>query len=505
MILNINTITNLFSFFINNSGQKIEKIEKIFMKKKSDQSLERMIRLMPDAVKLDFLWNALEKNEALRSQFTVLYNELEQKPTEALPVKPEKVIADVAKKLKDELETLDFDNMDWREYVPRHSGYIEDYEAYEYFAEDHLDAIFNGWKLGIDEEINTGQLVAAVCKLLGTYDACLNAVIPGSDNIFDDLTDTLLQEHQEIMTEAIDALGHTVKSEILAMKSIEAVLNHYLENYRGMKNYLKYFEPLLIGLTETAKTAGNIQTFFEASVIDDSWVPKLAVKIASFNNDPLIWREKAEEYMELDLDVAKQLLDHYWTDDPTCFRLVGLKLFREHPAALCDYFSELLSPLFDEEFYKEVLYYKTLRDGHIDLYNVLRDYLREEEKTKFTDEIIFNDVFKVRVWAIEKKYLEILKLVQKEVLHDYYFTEMITPILNIYPAEVFVLIRIKCEDIIKRKKRSVYKHVAEWLKMALQIKGIEENARHLIHELYNRKPALPALKEEMRKARVVGM
>ena len=473
------------------------------MKKKSDQSLEQMIRLMPDAVKLDFLRNALEKNEALRGQFTVLYNELEQKPPEALPVNPEKVIADTAKKLKDELETLDFDNMDWREYVPRHSGYIEDYEAYEYFAEDHLDVIFNGWKLGIVEEINNGQVVTAVCRLLGMYDACLNAVIPGADNIFEDLTDTLLLDHQEIMTGSVDALGHTVKSEVLAMKAIEVVLNHYLNDYRGMKNYLKYFESLLISLTETAKTAGEIQNLFETSAIDDSWVPKLAVKISSFDEDPLAWREKAEKYMELDLDVAKQLLNYYRTDDPTCFRLVGQKLFREHQAELCDYFSELLLPEFDKEFYKEVLYYKTLRDGDIDSYNVLRDYLNEEEKTKFTDEIIFNDVYKVRVWAIEERYPEILKLVQKEALHTWNFTEMITPILNIYPAEVFALIRIKCEDIIKHKKRSVYKQVAEWLKMALQIKGLEEDARHLIHELYNRKPALPALKEEMRKAGVV--
>ncbi len=135
---------------------------------------------------------------------------------------------------------------------------------------------------------------------------------------------------------------------------------------------------------------------------------------------------------------------------------------------------------------------------------MLRDYLSEEEKKKFTDEIVFNDVFKVRVWAMEKRYPEILRLVKKEALHTYYFTEMITPILNIYPAEVFALIRIKCEDIIKLKKRSAYKHVAGWLNMVLQINGMEERARHLIHELYNRKPALPALKEEMRKAGVVG-
>ncbi|MCK9220998.1 MAG: hypothetical protein M0P47_13255, partial [Bacteroidales bacterium] len=236
---------------------------------------------------------------------------------------------------------------------------------------------------------------------------------------------------------------------------------------------------------------------------DDSFVPRLAVRLASFDEDPLVWREKAEEYMELDLDVAKQLLDHYWTNDPVCFRLVGQKLFREHPSELCDYFSELLFPMFDEGFYKEVLRYKTLRDRDLDLYKVLRDHLTEEEKLQFSVEIIFDDVFKVKVLALEKRYPEILALTQKEALYTYYFTEMITPILNIYPAETFALIQTKCEDMLRNhKKRSGYKHIAEWLQLSLQIKGMEENAHHLINELYNRKPALPALKEEMRKAGV---
>lgn len=474
------------------------------MKKHDEQKLEKIFGEMTDEMKLEFLKMALEKNEALRSQFYILYHEMNPRTTPHRPVLPRKVIADACEKLTKELESLDFGNMDWSDYIPRHSGYIEDYEADENFAEDHLDDVFAGWKRGLTGEIENGEVVHAVCTLLGMYDACLNAEIPGADDIFEDLTETLLQQHQEIMTEAIDVLGHTVKSETLAVKAIEAILDHYREKFGGMKNYLKYFEPLLISLTETDATAQKIQTCFDTLGFDDSWTPRLALKMAGFDPDPLVWREKAEEYMHLDRDVARQLLDHYWTEDPTCFRLVGLKLFREHPAEWCDYFSELLFPMFDETFYKEVLFHKTLHDGDIDLYNVLRDYLSEEEKKKFTDEIVFNDVFKVRVWAMEKRYPEILRLVKKEALHTYYFTEMITPILNIYPAEVFALIRIKCEDIIKLKKRSAYKHVAGWLNMVLQINGMEERARHLIHELYNRKPALPALKEEMRKAGVVG-
>ncbi len=456
------------------------------------------------SVKLDFLYTLLTKNEGLKNQF-IEYG----KPVEEIRKRQEKdkswekMISEASLKFKNELESLDFDNMDWRRYVPRHSGYIEDYEAYEHFAEEHLNDIFGGWKHDILILINDGQLAEAVCHCLGMYDACLAAEIKDSENIFDDLTDTLLQDHEEMMHEVMTTIGTIVISDDQAYKSVEGVLDHYLKEYAGMKNYLRYFEPLFISLTETCETAGRILKKMTIAGIDDSFVPRLAVRLASFDEDPLIWREKAEEYMELDLDVAKQLLDHYWTDDPACFRLVGRKLFKEHPAELCDYFSELLFPMFDEGFYKEVIRYKTLRDRDLDLYEALRVFLTEDEKFIFADEIRYDHVFKVGVLALEKRYPEILALVRKEAFFTYDFTGMITPILNIYPAETLELIRVKCAEIIKFKKRSAYKHVAEWLQLSLQIKGMEENARHLIHELYNRKPALPALKEEMRKVGVV--
>lgn len=474
------------------------------MKKKPDLStLEQMFRTISDERKLDFLFDALKHNPSLRNQFTVLFRDTETIQPETSLHSPEKLIADTAHKMKNQLELLDFDDMDWRDYIPRHSGYIEDYEAHENFADDHLEEIFIGWKKEILDEINNGQVLQAVCKCLGMYDACVVAEIPGSDDIFEDLTGTLLEKHQETLNESIEAIGQVVRSEIQAMASVEVVLVHYFANYREIMDFLQRFEPLLVCLTETGNIAEKIIKMVEATGVDESWVPLLALKIASFDKDPLIWREKAEEYMELSPDVARQLLDHYWTEDPECFRVVGEKLFREQPARWFDYFSELLYPKFDEAFYKEVLYYKTLRRHDIDLYNELRKYLNDGEKEKFAEEIIFNDAFKVSVLAIEKRYPEILKLARKELLHTWHFTEMITPILNIYPVEVFELIRIKCDNELRtHRKRSGYERIAGWLKLALQIQSPEVNALPLINHYYNRKPALPALKEEMRRVGV---
>ena len=141
----------------------------------------------------------------------------------------------------------------------------------------------------------------------------------------------------------------------------------------------------------------------------------------------------------------------------------------------------------------------------MDLYEELRDFLDEEEKQRFLNGITYEIPFKVKVLEIEKKYEDILVLAKKEVEHTWHFTELITPILNIYPDEAFELIRLKISfELAQSKKRSTYTQISDYLKLATRITHRETETRNLIQELYNRKPALPALKDEMRKAGVVG-
>ncbi len=468
-------------------------------------TIEKLFKEIPDAVKLDFLQKALRKNDALCSQFTRYCSDLKKGKRQTEAKIPEQIISDACKQLKTELESLDFNNMDWQDYVPRHSGYIEDYEAYEYFADDHLTGLFEGWQHQICQQLQQGELTHGLCQVMGCYSACFDVEIPGAGDIFEDLTDELLAHHQELQNAVVDTLKRVTGSEAEIQAMITAILDHTVILGEEHVNFLNYLETVFLLITETAETARYISGQLESRSLAESIVPQLALRIASFDPDPLIWLEKAEEYMELDLEVAKQLLDHYWLEDPECFRLVGKKMFGEHPRELCDFFSEKLFPMFDETFYKEVLWFRTLRDQDIDLYNELRNYLTEQEKQRFLDEITWDTVFRINVLASEKRFPDILVLAQKEVLHTWHFTELITPILNIYPAEVMELIRIKCADTLtNHKKRSGYQRMVKWLQLALQITGMEDQVRHLIHEFYNRRPALPALKEEMREAGVVN-
>jgi hypothetical protein len=458
------------------------------------------------SVKLNFLHSLLLKNQDLQNQFVEFCKQTSSQSEKPLDHKAViKTIKGISGKFKTELETLDFEDIDWSSYVPRHNGYIEEYEACENFAEDQLTDIFNGWKAQVSRLIANGNISEASHVLLGAYDACVSATINGADDLYDHPTDNLLQFHKQLMMEVVPDIEATVKSDDQSTWAITAIFASYQKNHAGMTDYLKHFEPFMITLVENKNVADRILTTIQEKAIDEALMPGFTVKLYSFVASPAEWAKKAGQFLYDDLDVAQQLLDYYWINDPGAFLKHGKKLFELYPYELCDFFRERLFPMFDRDFFRDVLWFKTERDRTTALYEELREYLDDKDKLEFLEKIRFDNVFKVKVLEMEQRYDEILDLVRKEVTHTWNFPELITPILNVFPQEAFELIKVKITYTIKNERsRSSYKHICVWLKLALQIHDREDDTRHLIHELYNRKPALPALKEEMRMAGVVA-
>ena len=468
---------------------------------------EQLFHDMNPSIKLDFLFSLLLKNEGLRNQFTEFYKRSPSKSGHKFDQKVTlKMIRDISGRFKSALEVLNFEDMDWGMYVPRHNGYIPEYEAMEDSAEDQLTEIFSYWKETVSRLIENGQLLQATCTLLGAYDACITAKIKGEGDIYDDPTGNQLQFHKQLMLEVIPDIEVTVKADEQCTWSAEAVILNYQQRHNGIQDYLKHFEPFMITLVENGDVAERILATIQNKGIDEALFPGLVVKLYSFRENPGEWVKKAGQFLYDDLDVAKQLLDYYWQHDAESFLQHGKKLFKLHPHELCDFFRERLYPDFNREFFSDVLRFQTLRDRTIELYEELREYLDDKDKQLFLNEIEYDYVFKVKVLEMENRYDEILDLVRKEVKHTWNFTELITPILNIYPQEVLELVRMKTSYTIENEKgRHSYQRICGWLKLALQIRGKEDEIRHLIDTLYNRKPALPALKDEMRKAGVVEL
>jgi hypothetical protein len=86
--------------------------------------------------------------------------------------------------------------------------------------------------------------------------------------------------------------------------------------------------------------------------------------------------------------------------------------------------------------------------------------------------------------------------------HDY--EKIIRPILQEFPEFCFENIKNRATQTIENERgRHIYQRIASWLKLLQQIPGFKNEKIQLIMQLYNHKPNLPALKDEMRKAGLV--
>lgn len=87
-------------------------------------------------LKLEFFNKLLEANPQIKAQYDEYAASVFSR--ESMSGKTEAYIREVAKEIQDELEEIDLTDFDWEFYIPRHSGYIPEYEAMEHMAEDRV-------------------------------------------------------------------------------------------------------------------------------------------------------------------------------------------------------------------------------------------------------------------------------------------------------------------------------------------------------------------------------
>jgi len=130
---------------------------------------EKLYINTPDSLKLKFLNGIISKNISLQNDF-INFAQSEQKVTEVFPMTSfTELLSSTKKRYQADFEMVDTDNPDWDNYHAPHSGYIEEWEAYQQASEQEFEGIFNAF---ISEAVNKiiGQkpfeLVAMLIGLL---------------------------------------------------------------------------------------------------------------------------------------------------------------------------------------------------------------------------------------------------------------------------------------------------------------------------------------------------
>ncbi|TDN95006.1 hypothetical protein DET49_10372 [Salegentibacter sp. 24] len=447
--------------------------------------------------KLLFLKELLTENESVRSQFISRYKRESSDDflwTKALLLQ----FFDKEKtQILKQLEHLDFVDFDWDNYIPRHSGYIPDYEACEYMGEDMVIKVLKIPGEQILNYIRQGKIIEGATLLAAVYQACTE-VYYEENYAFEDPEEEFLQLFQPTYDKAL----REIKSVIISDEQILVFFETLFTQYEGFGEDLKYFESLLMSLIQDEKIAFKMQKLLEKYKIDEEILPKLTLQLYELMGEQNKWIDHANKYFRQNEELAEKLMNYYLEIDRKQFLETATEIFSIYPHTFDRYLLENLNLESELPLFKMVLRRITLYERDIQYYYRLRDLFSPEEKELFYKEI-WDNVFLVNIFETEKRYDLILQLVYSNS-DSWDFNELILPIIPVYPQQCFEILENKIYKTLDNQRgRSAYQRITEMMKLLMKIEGKLLQTNQIIHSAYHHTPALPALKDEIRKAGLI--
>jgi hypothetical protein len=450
-------------------------------------------------LKLEFLDGIISENRDLQTAFVNFANSVKQQPEGITYQRFNEIVVETLEYYKDRFEDVDLENPDWENYKPLHSGYIEEWEACQAASEQEFDQIFNEFKYKALDSVIQQKPDELTAALVGLYEATQDAEVPDEYESFHDVNEYLLSEHKRIMNEIIEKLRLSAMSSPAILNATELFFSYCDQEYPENEHFPGYFEDFLMTLADKSDVPEMILSALDGSTVERKALPRLVLLLNQKSGNSSEWLQSARQYYQHNNDVAAQLLKHYFENNTSEFLKLAYELFEKEPRYWAHQLRDLVSAELDTDLFVNVFYRLVADKESIKDYLELKPYLAPERLEDLLTEIESNKPFKVQVLAAEKRYEEIKTIVK---LHpgDWHYPELISPILAVYPEFCFNHIKQKVLETIENQRgRSTYQRIAEWLKMARAIPGHIEQTRVLALTLYNHKPALPALKDELRK------
>ncbi len=456
-----------------------------------------------EEIKLKFLDAIIQANEKLQAEFlNFASSKNEPAKQKSYPAFLE-LVKTTRQEFLEDFEQVDLENPDWDNYQPSHSGYIKEWEQYQQASEQEFDAIFDRFRAEAIDKIIVQKPDELTAMLIGIYEASQDAEITDEYDSFGDINEHLLDGFKAVMKAIIEKLGLAAISENTILAASQMFFNYCDEEYPGNTFFAQMFQDFLMTLAAKTSQSDQLLSLLDQSGVERKTLPELVLLLNKNTGNKDEWLQSARQFYLDNKEVARQLLEYYFENDKSEFLRVANELFENDKQFWSEYLKDYVSADLDKPLYVKVFYRLTVDEKKIAHYLQVRDYLYPEANNNLLTEIDGDKPFKVQILAAEKRYEEI-KTIVETCRSDYEYADLIGPILEVYPEFCFNHIKQKAEKTLKTERgRHTYQRIVEWLKLADRIPGFKAEIRILARELYNYKPNLPALKDELRKGGLV--
>lgn len=456
-----------------------------------------------DATKLEFLDSIISENRELQSAFVNFASSTTHQPAGISYQRFTEIIAETLEYYKDRFEEIDTENPDWENYQPSTLHYMKDWEQYQEASEQEVEEIFDEFKTEAVDTILRQKIDELAAMLIGLYEASLDAEVKDPVDTFEDVNEFLLREHTRIMQEITEKIKLSAISDSSITATCKLFFNYSEKEYPGNEHFAAYFEDFLLAISKKSKHPGIILSLLDQSEVERQFVPRLTLLLNPKAGNTEEWLQSARQFYKLNNDVAGQLLEHYYKEGKPEFRDLANELFLEDPVYWAIQLKRYVSPERDKPLFIKVFFQLVTDNKSMEDYHNLRPHLSPEKFEKLLKAISHDKAFMVKILAAEKRYEEIKEIVELHPDH-WHYTELISPILEVYPQFCFNQISGKVRKTIKTERgRFIYQSIVELLQLADKISGFKAENRLLARELYHNKPRLPALREELRNGGLV--
>lgn len=472
--------------------------------------LETLFKKASVQQKEHFLMDILEENDFYRDKFRTLVLgqiDMESKTT----------VNEIRDKVKEDIEDFDLVNYErfYDTYNPR-SGWRDEWEILYDGARDELNEITERYEDSIRAHLDSGNIVDASKELLGLYEGISlvdeDKIDDEMEIVPDGIGGELMGDFGYFMKEFVERFRVVDKDDNAVQRISQIIVErvrYYRQNasrYNGFEYELLSFKPFLKELVCGTETAKYWDSALEQLDLKDNSTDEVQLKIAEVLKDKVTWLRAAEKNFRANPIVTQSLLDFYQHQgDTKNFIRVGKHALTTWADKFDSYLYENLEKEQDPDFFDDVVFHYAKREKSIPLFDEYKKLFGQTAANAFIEKIKKEwdcKLYYINLLEEEKNYPAILQYV-KENVTDWDFKEIIKPILDVYPAECFKIIRGKTDKYLDNNVgRKYYVHAAQWLKLLLKIKDKEigEKAQRYFNSLFSTYNRRPALKEELRKA-----
>lgn len=457
-----------------------------------------------DQLKLAFLEEIFKKYPHLKEDFLAFYHAPLDTVLKMTISDPDVFIKEVADLVRADFESIDINEPDWEHYVPRHSGYIPDYEAMEHMAEDEIESIISEHMDEVVRYYSEKQFDKAILFIIGMYQACMEAEL---DDEYDSLPEgnvTLLNELENQLQSCISWFNVIQVSRDQLYTIATVLFDQFHKSFSNDPSFLSFFEPCLFALSQSGVESALLLDSIQKHKVEDK-LPWLITELQKKSGGIEAWEQSARKVFKKNVSVAHSLLEFYLRENKAEFVHIASELwfngfFQDEFAKL---FFDNLKPADNPELYKLVTIHLNDRDFSESLYRTIQELMDKEERIHYIETFKWKKPAYVSALCLEEKYTEAFSFANQHI-DRWNIVDIMTPCLKAKPATALEILEKKINELLVNERgRNFYERVATILKIAADQPTIQQDAKNLAVKIYSVNARLSAFRDELKIAGLI--